>query len=705
MIFESGQADTYEKPFSKLDSTNDILRLTIYQNTPNGVSKEYITDLTIENTKFLGNDVKYYSNGGKNVIIQNNPHYYYGSSSLVNYDLSTFKSTIIPNSQKCRNILAFEDKIYFYNPQNDTYYVTDGITSNPLKGIKNIKEFIKIKNKLFIIENPLIKTYFIDNQYNTNYKYLLWQVENNTSKLILSFDSTSTNNVNIITKLWEINGKSYLLLNLFPKNQTDNNKTLFYEIGNEFSLEKVFRIDENIKYEQNSTIQFVSKGILFKQMDGIKTVFYVMNEKFEPKEIYRTKDNEKVINQIPFRYSTKIYIFTSFGNIFITDGSVKGSEMLLENNLASSYSEGYYKVLQRVNTSDSKFYFTFSPLSVFGTNLWITDGTKAGTIQLLQKNSPANIPLYDGQIYGDASLGLIGNKYIFKMYNRDIQQYEIWTTEGTIESTKKLKDFKGNIISRPYLSTYYQDKNYNIVEWQSLPKINNKLYFSRQLSDTGFEPWETDGTSEGTILLGDLVKGRQSSEPYQFVELNQKVYCIATETNKALQLWSFCNPKTTLIAYNNLSINLEPIKLMANQNDAYKYKWLRNGKTVENADLPTFKVANTGAYRVRVEDEIGCTNLSDSLVVNFADQIPNLDDFVLQISPNPTRNELNLFFESNYQANFEVNLYDSLGRLLLQNTVNPNANNTLNIQDLRTGIYFLRLTDGVKQSVRKIVKE
>jgi ELWxxDGT repeat protein len=580
------------------------------------------------------------------------------------------------------------------------------VTSNPLKGIKNIKEFVKIKNELFIIENPFVRTYSVENRYYADYSYTLWHIQNNTPKMILSFDSTSINgNVSTATKLWEINGKSFLLLNLFPKNYTDNNKTIFYEIGNNFSLKQVFRIDENIKYEQNSSIQFVSKGILFKQMEGLKTVFYIMNGNFEPKEIYRTRDNEKVPSYISFGYSPKIYTFTSVGNLFVTDGSIEGSEILLENNLINSYSDSYYTINQSVKTDVNKFYFSFSPLSVFGTNLWVTDGTKAGTIQLLQKKSSANVPLYDGQVFSYASLGLIGNKYIFKMYNRDIEQYEVWTTEGTVETTKKLTDFKGNVISRSYVSTYYQNKNYNILEWVSLPKINNKLYFSRQTSETGYEPWETDGTPEGTKMLGDLVKGFQSSNPLQFVELNQKVYCIATETNKAQQLWAFCNPKTTLMAENNLPINTEKVKLISTESNNWKYEWLRNGKTIEKANLSIYQVSSTGTYQVKVEDEIGCTNVSDSIVVNFGDQEPNSDDFVLKVSPNPSQNYLNLTFESNYQADFKVNLYDVMGRIVLQQKVSPNQNNIIQIQDLNKGMYFLKLSDGEKQGIRKIFKE
>ena len=43
---------------------------------------------------------------------------------------------------------------------------------------------------------------------------------------------------------------------------------------------------------------------------------------------------------------------------------------------------------------------------------------------------------------------------------------------------------------------------------------------------------------------------------------NQNPYCIATETNKALQLWVFCYLKATILTENNIPINSEEVKLI-----------------------------------------------------------------------------------------------------------------------------------------------
>ncbi len=45
------------------------------------------------------------------------------------------------------------------------------------------------------------------------------------------------------------------------------------------------------------------------------------------------------------------------------------------------------------------------------------------------------------------------------------------------------------------------------------------VYFRAFRSDTGFEPWRSDGTAAGTLLLGDLRPGTASSSPSEFTPL------------------------------------------------------------------------------------------------------------------------------------------------------------------------------------------
>jgi len=90
----------------------------------------------------------------------------------------------------------------------------------------------------------------------------------------------------------------------------------------------------------------------------------------------------------------------------------------------------------------------------------------------------------------------------------------LWVSDGTIEGTKFFKDIKQSDeteirLQRPFTS-------------------QNKFYFVS--GNHGGEPWVSDGTVNGTKIL-ELRNGTWGSYPYDFTELNNKVYFKASNGN------------------------------------------------------------------------------------------------------------------------------------------------------------------------------
>ena len=74
------------------------------------------------------------------------------------------------------------------------------------------------------------------------------------------------------------------------------------------------------------------------------------------------------------------------------------------------------------------------------------------------------------------------------------------------------------------------------------------------------------------------------------------------------------------------------------------------------------------------------------------------------ISPNPTNGVLNISFNAIPQ-NAKIEVYNSIGALVLTEAMN-NKNNTINLSDLNSGIYFMKVLEGNKVvAVKKVVKE
>lgn len=74
------------------------------------------------------------------------------------------------------------------------------------------------------------------------------------------------------------------------------------------------------------------------------------------------------------------------------------------------------------------------------------------------------------------------------------------------------------------------------------------------------------------------------------------------------------------------------------------------------------------------------------------------------ISPNPTNGLLNISFNTTPQ-NTKIELYNSIGALVLTETM-ANKNNTINVTDLSSGIYFMKVLEGNRVvAVKKLVRE
>ncbi len=71
-----------------------------------------------------------------------------------------------------------------------------------------------------------------------------------------------------------------------------------------------------------------------------------------------------------------------------------------------------------------------------------------------------------------------------------------------------------------------------------LQNVGGLLYFQAQDGTTGVEPWRSDGTEPGTILLRDIYLGAQGSYPSAFSDLNGAAYFSANDGALGHELWT-----------------------------------------------------------------------------------------------------------------------------------------------------------------------
>ena len=73
---------------------------------------------------------------------------------------------------------------------------------------------------------------------------------------------------------------------------------------------------------------------------------------------------------------------------------------------------------------------------------------------------------------------------------------------------------------------------------------------------TGFEPYISDGTKQGTFLLGDIFVGKENSYPDHFVEFNGLIHFLARSDSPHKKLWHSDGSKQgTVLSLDKIVLN------------------------------------------------------------------------------------------------------------------------------------------------------
>lgn len=227
-----------------------------------------------------------------------------------------------------------------------------------------------------------------------------------------------------------------------------------------------------------------------------------------------------------------------FGNEFwLSDGTEEGT-VCLDINPGS----GDGTVYLHDNDEENQISFAYKLNNKFlfvahrpdiGNELWVTDGTTAGTRLLLETISGTEgIPRFSRTIFISNE-----NRVFFSLDFDEYSFKKLWVTDGTIAGTSLVKDFGSGEIS------YYP------LEATSL---DGKIFFSADDGLNGFELWVSDGSSNGTSMV-ENINSDGSSSPEELFVLGNKVLFTAINQESNRELW--VSKGTNLTTYKLKEIN------------------------------------------------------------------------------------------------------------------------------------------------------
>ncbi len=181
-----------------------------------------------------------------------------------------------------------------------------------------------------------------------------------------------------------------------------------------------------------------------------------------------------------------------------TDGTTTGTQMLLGSFAALGFAEDLL-VPPWFAVSGGLGLLAARLEGATHRELFVTDGTVAGTQQITQRASDDFVP---EELF---VIGAVDGGWIYQDWHQESGP-EIWFTDGTITEIVEL--VPGVLGSRPV--GLDDDAPYRGAT------IDGELVFSAYTEDRGYELWRSDGTASGTVPLRELRPG-EAGEPLDLI--------------------------------------------------------------------------------------------------------------------------------------------------------------------------------------------
>ncbi|MCX8037754.1 MAG: hypothetical protein N3D11_12055 [Candidatus Sumerlaeia bacterium] len=197
---------------------------------------------------------------------------------------------------------------------------------------------------------------------------------------------------------------------------------------------------------------------------------------------------------------------TVWTQIWISDGTSGGTNVLKTINASGNADPAGFTPM------GSYLYFSANNGS-HGMELWRTDGTEAGTIEV------ADILAGSGSSHPNG-MTVVNGQLVFSAI-ATAGQRELWKSNGTAAGTVMIKKINPTGSSNVY----------NIVA------VGTQAFFSASDGIHGAELWKSDLTEAGTVLVKDIRLGAESSNLGSAAAINGVLYFTADDGTHGDELW------------------------------------------------------------------------------------------------------------------------------------------------------------------------
>jgi Secretion system C-terminal sorting domain len=299
------------------------------------------------------------------------------------------------------------------------------------------------------------------------------------------------------------------------------------------------------------------------------------------------------------------------------------------------------------------------------------------------------------------------------------------STPHTTGNTYKWYKY-GNLVSGATSSTYQASTagKYKVVVTNSTgcSKTSTPL----NISSYPIPPATITATGPTTFCQGDQVKLQAnygSTYSYQWYKYGQLVPGATTRNLFANSNGPYkvevtsaygCSKKSiatnvTVLAITQATINPQgpttfcaggSVQLNGTAGIGNTYQWKLMGIDIAGATNKNYTATAAGNYKVAVTNSLGCTDISDPVIVTIPCRMKNeIVEENLEVFPNPANTFITI--KGGIPLSYEV--INATGQVLLMQE--KNTANIIDISDIPSGLYLMRIVTENGSSTLKFIKE
>jgi ELWxxDGT repeat protein len=306
----------------------------------------------------------------------------------------------------------------------------------------------------------------------------------------------------------------------FPQNLTNLNGVLYFTARDGTSGRELWRSDGTFSGTiLVADINPFGNSFPARLTPAGNTLYFIANDGLLGVELWQTDGTSAgtglVSDVNPLGSSHPRGLTEVNGLLFFTaDNGGQGRELWVTDGVNTTLVKdihptgaSYPEYLTNVNGT---LYFSASDGSGF--ELWASDGTVAGTLQVADINA-------GGSSYPQHLVNVNGT--LFFVANDLLNNAELWRSDGTSSGTVQVRDIHPAGSSQP-------ERLVNAQGW---------LYFTADDGVQGIELWRSNGTASGTALVADIAPGAANSFPEELVVSNGQLFFSAHAPLPGRELW------------------------------------------------------------------------------------------------------------------------------------------------------------------------